>query len=73
MAVAAVRRGGRPIVMRGSRMAASGSRYWDRNGSLWPVSSSRTTETLVTSEPVPLVVGTANSGRSRRLSTWAPE
>ena len=59
--------------MRGSSTAAVGKRKLEVNGILTPASVSEITATMVTSLPVPAVVGTTNSGLSARLRLCAPE
>ena len=59
MPVAAVTPGGRPSVSLGSRATAAGSSLGSMMEIFTPACSSDTTAAIVTSDPVPAVVGTA--------------
>ena len=65
MPVSAVTEGGTLTVSSASRMATSGRRLSSTNGYLTSFSGSVITANLLTSEPVPLVVGTAMNMHSR--------
>jgi hypothetical protein len=65
--VAAVRPGGQVSVSSGSTIAITGSRYGEATPTFMPRSASYTTETQVTSAPVPPVVGTVSAPRRVRL------
>ena len=60
--LAAVRRGGRLLVLRGSNTATSGRNWSETISCLRRLRSSCTTATPVHSEPVPEVVGTITNG-----------
>ena len=62
MPVAAVMGPGSPVIRLGSSAAISGSSFGSRKNFFSCVSVSETTAATVTSEPVPAVVGMANSG-----------
>jgi len=70
--VAAVRPGGRETVSSGSRIARSGIMKGLLNSSFSPWASSRMTAAMVTSLPVPAVVGMAMKGRNGWVIRPAP-
>jgi len=64
MPTAAVTPGGHDTVSSGSTIASDGRRYWCETPVFVPSRGKSTTATVVTSEPVPDVVGKATSGRT---------
>ena len=70
--VAAVIGGGRPVMSVPSSAAASGTSRGDMMANLRVVAGSDTTAAMVTSEPVPAVVGTAYIGSSLKATRSRP-
>ena len=72
MPVAAVIAGGTPVIRLPSSAAMRGTRRKSMMANLRSFSGSETTAAMVTSEPVPAVVGTAYSGAGLRSSRNRP-
>src|SRR5689334_25429838 len=73
MPVAAVIGGGRPVISAPSSAAASGTSRGDMIANLRVLAGSDTTAAMVTSEPVPAVVGTAYIGSSLKNTRIKPD